>query len=75
MSRIIFIVGRGRSGTNLVGQIIATNTRCHVGIEEQPLFKWITAMAVDAAQEARLLPDLIGFLSDAHATLGEKQSG
>jgi hypothetical protein len=55
----IFVVGTGRSGTHWVGHILEAHPAIQASIEEQPMFDWVTAMALDPSQEAALFPRLI----------------
>jgi len=45
--KLIFIVGTGRSGTHLVGRVLATNPQIQGRIEEPETFRLITKIAVN----------------------------
>jgi hypothetical protein len=55
-ARLIFVLGTGRSGTHLLGHLLAGHPNCRVRFEEAPTFGWITQIAREPHTEERLLP-------------------
>ena len=53
---LAFIVGCGRSGTHWLAEGLASNAETLTTIETEPVFGWVTQMAVDPRQEATLFP-------------------
>jgi hypothetical protein len=43
---IIFVVGTGRSGTNMVGRLLDSHPAVHVTIEQPPMFDLVTQISV-----------------------------
>ena len=55
----VFVVGTGRSGTHWLGHILQSHPSISISIEQQPMFDWSRAMALDPAQVSALLPRLV----------------
>lgn len=53
------IVGTGRAGTHLVGEILRARPDVRITIEEPPMFEWATRMALNPGTRERLLPRLV----------------
>jgi hypothetical protein len=58
-ARKIFIVGTGRSGTHWLGYALHAHPEIFADIEQNPVFAWATAMALDPRLEPKLLPHVI----------------
>lgn len=58
-SKIIFIIGLGRSGTHLLGYVLRAYPDIRVTIEEQPMFELTTKMALNPALRAHLFSELV----------------
>lgn len=63
----ILVVGCGRSGTHWLAHTLAAHPQVHVEIEQQPVFGWVTRMALDPRFEARLLPRVVERYRAGHA--------
>lgn len=58
-SRLIFIIGTGRSGTHWLGWTMERHPELVVTIERPEIFSRVTEMAIWPDREPRLMPDLI----------------
>lgn len=58
-TRILFILGTGRSGTHWLAHTLESHPELQVLIEKPPIFQWSTEMALNPAQESTLLPKLV----------------
>jgi len=68
----IFVVGCGRSGTNWVGEILATHPDIVGHLEQEPAYGWVRAMAIEPALTASLMPQLLEYYREAHVALVPK---
>jgi hypothetical protein len=68
----IFVIGSGRSGTHLVGNVLDSHPEIAATIEEPGIFETVTTMALDPSTEATLFPQLIGLYEEAHAKVPDK---
>src|SRR5262245_4018334 len=57
--RPIFVIGTGRSGTHCLAGVVASHPDVRATIEQQPMFDWSVAMAVNPACEPRLFDRLV----------------
>lgn len=58
-SRMVFVVGTGRSGTHWVGEILRQHPDFHVTVEKSTVFDLVRKMALDARTRSSLFPKLI----------------
>jgi hypothetical protein len=56
---VIFVIGTGRSGTTWMGQILNSHPEIVVSVERQPIFDWVTEMALYPASRSVLLPKVL----------------
>lgn len=68
----IFIIGTGRSGTHWLGNILDSHPDIHVTIEKEPVFSWVTEMALDPRKKPLLMPGLIRAYQTGHETVAPK---
>jgi Sulfotransferase family len=68
----IFVIGSGRSGTHLVGNILDSHPDIAATIEEPEIFEAVTTMALDPRREADLFPRLVDLYVEAHARVPDK---
>ncbi|MGH8501283.1 MAG: sulfotransferase family protein [Gammaproteobacteria bacterium] len=66
MSKKIFIIGTGRSGTHWIGYILARHAEIRATIEIKPAFDWVTEMALNPATRHRLFPRLVRYYRRQH---------
>jgi hypothetical protein len=66
-SKLIFILGTGRSGTHWLGYILQAHPDIRVTVEEKPMFLWSTEMALRPATRATLFPQLAHVYRQQHA--------
>lgn len=71
-SKMIFILGTGRSGTHWLGYILGAHEDIELTVEKPPLFTWITRMAIDERQELILFPKLVNRYKIEHALFAPK---
>ena len=58
-TKMIFVLGSGRSGTHLVGEILASYKDVSISIEKPPVFEWSTTMALEPISRPLLFPYLV----------------
>lgn len=58
-TRPVFVIGTGRSGTHWLGFSLGSHPEIRATVEEQPMFKWSTKMALDRSTESKVLPKLV----------------
>lgn len=59
MSKKIFVLGTGRSGTHLLGNILNSSEEIKVQFEKKPIFKWVTESALDNRKRDKLITFII----------------
>jgi Sulfotransferase domain len=67
ISKKIFIIGSGRSGTHWVASILAAHPQIHIDIEKRPIFSWAKKIALQEHRESSLLPRLLRRYDIEHA--------
>lgn len=65
-SRMMLIVGTGRSGTHWVARILDSHEDVRATIETNPGFRWATRMALDPSARDRLFPRLAWYYRLQH---------
>jgi hypothetical protein len=68
----VFIVGTGRSGTNWLALMLKTHPQIHVTVEKEPMFGWVTAMALQPPLRDGLYPRLARRYALEHALVRTK---
>jgi hypothetical protein len=58
-TKIIFVLGSGRSGTHLLGEVLASYKDVRISIEMPPVFEWSTTMALEPFSRPLLFPYLV----------------
>jgi len=66
VSKKIFIIGTGRSGTHWVARTLAEHREIRATIEVKSAFDWVTRMALDPATRKRLFPRLVRYYRYQH---------
>lgn len=66
VSKKIFILGSGRSGTHWIGYILQAHERVRATIEAKPAFRWVKTMALDPSTRSKLYPKLVMYYQIQH---------
>lgn len=59
MKKRIFILGTGRSGTHLLGNVLGGSTEIYTNVEKWPIFGWVTMAAIEKRKRKILLPFIV----------------
>lgn len=70
--RHIFVIGTGRSGTHCLASVLGSHPDMRATVEEEPIFRWSVAMAVNPACEAQLFGKLVAEYSSQLARSAPK---
>ena len=57
-TRLVFVLGTGRSGTHWLGYTLKAHSDFAVAIEKEPAFGWVKEMALRQNSRDELLPKL-----------------
>jgi hypothetical protein len=66
VSKKIFVIGSGRSGTHWIGYILEAHPEIRATVEAEPAFGWVTRMALDPGTRGKLYPRLTRYYQFQH---------